>query len=70
VPVRGKASGYTRPRDSAEASGYTDRATGTAAVRYTSATSPPGPPTARRARRHQTGTATPAVVIYPDQEKC
>ena len=43
-----KASGCTRPRNSAEASGYTDRATGTQAVRYASVDFPPGPPTARR----------------------
>ena len=43
-----KASGCTRPRNSTEASGYTDRATGTQAVRYASVDFPPGPPTARR----------------------
>jgi hypothetical protein len=34
VPVRRKASDYTRPRDSAEPSGYIDRATGADAVRH------------------------------------
>jgi hypothetical protein len=34
--------------DATAASGYTDRATGTQAVRYASADFPPGPPTARR----------------------
>jgi hypothetical protein len=33
-----------------------DRATGADAVRYTSVTPPPGPPTARKPRQHQTGT--------------
>jgi hypothetical protein len=54
VPVRGKASGVHRPRDYAEASGYADRATATRsaadAVRYTSVTSLPGPPTAHKTR--------------------
>jgi integrase len=31
--------------------------------------SSPGPPTARRARRHQTGTVTRAIVIYPAQKQ-
>ena len=39
-----------------KASGCTDRATGTDAVRYASVDSPPGPPTARGPRRHQTDT--------------
>ena len=58
-----------RPRDSAEASGYTDRATAAAAaaavrqafadaVRYTSVTLPPGPPTAHKPRRPQAIKAT------------
>jgi integrase len=42
-----------------------DRATGADAVRYASVTSPPGPPTARRTRRHETGTAIPTAAIYP-----
>jgi hypothetical protein len=42
---------------------------GADAVRYTSVASPPGPPTARRARRHQAGTATRAIVIYPAQQQ-
>jgi hypothetical protein len=47
-----------RPSDSAEASGYIDRATtarsAAGAVRYTSVTSLPGPPTAQESRRPQT----------------
>jgi hypothetical protein len=58
-------SGLVRARPW-EASGYTDHATGADAVRYASVTSPPGPPPARRPRRHPTGTATPMTVIYPD----
>ena len=46
-----------RPRDRADA------------VRYASVISPPGPPTARTARRHQTGTATRAVAIFPVQKQ-
>jgi hypothetical protein len=47
-PCPWKASGCTRPRNSAKASGYTDCATGTQAVRHASVDFPPGPPTARR----------------------
>ena len=39
-----------------KASGCTDRATGADVVRYASVVSPPGPPTARGLRRHQTDT--------------
>jgi hypothetical protein len=52
-----------------KASGCTDRAMGADAVRYTSATSPPGPPTARRPRQHQTGTTTPATVLHTAQKQ-
>jgi len=45
-----KASGCTQPRNFTVTSGYTDRATGTQAVRYASVDFPPGPPTARRPR--------------------
>jgi integrase len=45
-----------------------DRATGADAVRYASVASPPGPPTARRTCRHETGTATRAAVICSAQK--
>ena len=51
-----------------KASGYTDRATGNDAVRYTSVTFPPRPLTARRPRQHQTGTVASVIVIFPAQE--
>ena len=47
-----KADSYARLRDSADASGHADRATGADFTRYASVTSPPGLPTAHRARRH------------------
>jgi integrase len=46
-----------------------DRATGADAVRDASVTSPPGPPTARRPRRHPTGTAIRATGICTAQKQ-
>jgi hypothetical protein len=51
-----------------KACGCTDR-DGRDAVRHTSVTSPPGPPTARKPRRRQTSTTTPTAVIYPAQKQ-
>jgi len=62
VPVRGRPAVH-RPRDPAEASGYTDRAMGTDADRHT----PSGPPTAHKACRRQTGTVTSATAISAGQ---
>jgi len=47
---------YTRPRDSTEASGYTDRALGIQAVIYASVDFPTGRPTAHELCRRQTAT--------------
>ena len=54
---------YTRPHNSAEASGYINRATGADAVRYASVTSPPGPPTAHKSRRPRTIAATLSINV-------
>jgi hypothetical protein len=62
VPVRGKPAVH-RPRDPAEVSGYTDRAMDTDAGRHTL----PGPPTAHKPCRRQTGTVTSATAISAGQ---
>jgi hypothetical protein len=62
-PVCEKASGFHRPRDCAEASGFSHCATGADAVRYASVTSPPGPPTAHKSRRPQAITAALSINV-------
>jgi hypothetical protein len=67
VPVRGRASGVRRPRNYAEASGYTDHATAARsaadAVRHASVAPPPGPPTAHKSRRTRAIAATLSITF-------